>query len=180
MHVQEHSTVREGLIAGLLGAVLVATWYFVFDAAAGRPFHTPNVLGKVFFRGDLDPGRAADRARCGGRAIPLLHLVMFAVVGNGADAAGAPRVAEPLAPDGALDGAGGRVLLRDRGDVTRLTYSHGSPGAALVGDRWLAGGVAGMGWYLLSRHPRIRSEVPLGDEVTATHHSPGPPRGGSV
>jgi hypothetical protein len=82
MHVQEHSNVREGLIAGLLGGFVVAAWYFVFDALAGRPFHTPNVLGKVFFRGDLDPGlRSIVPEVVAGYTV--LHLVIFALVGIG-------------------------------------------------------------------------------------------------
>ena len=52
MQQGEHSVVREGLVVGLLGAVLVALWYFVVDAIGGRPFHTFNVLGGVFFRGE--------------------------------------------------------------------------------------------------------------------------------
>ena len=51
MHAEEHSTVREGLVTGLLGASVVAVWYFLVDSAAGQPFHTPNVLGKILFRG---------------------------------------------------------------------------------------------------------------------------------
>ena len=56
MHPQEHSTIREGLVTGVLGAAAVALWYLVVDAAAGRPFHTPNALGGVLFRGDASPG----------------------------------------------------------------------------------------------------------------------------
>ena len=96
MHAQEHSTVREGLIAGLLGAALVATWYFVFDTAAGRPFHTPNVLGKVFFRGDLEPGVRHIVPRRGGglHRAPPGHVRRRR---DGADAAGPLGVAESLA-----------------------------------------------------------------------------------
>jgi hypothetical protein len=37
-------------------------------------------------------------------------------------------------------------------------------------------GVVAMAWYLIRRHPRIRSDVPLGDEVTPSRHAPGAPR----
>ena len=40
-----HNLVREGLIAGILGATSVALWFLVLDVAAGRAFHTPAVLG---------------------------------------------------------------------------------------------------------------------------------------
>ena len=43
---QEHSIVREGLIAGFLGATAVAVWFFVVDLIGGRPLFTPNALGE--------------------------------------------------------------------------------------------------------------------------------------
>ena len=56
MHVQDHSTIREGVVTGAIGGVIVAVWYLLVDTASGRPFHTPNLVGKIFFRGDLAPG----------------------------------------------------------------------------------------------------------------------------
>jgi hypothetical protein len=41
---------RQGLVAGLIGAVLVAIWFFVLDIFSGRPFYTPSVLGTALFR----------------------------------------------------------------------------------------------------------------------------------
>jgi hypothetical protein len=38
-------TVREGLIAGLIGATSIAIWFLIVDTVAGRPFYTPTVLG---------------------------------------------------------------------------------------------------------------------------------------
>jgi hypothetical protein len=178
MHVQEHSTVREGLIVGLLGAVLVATWYFVFDAAAGRPFHTFNVLGKVFFRGDLEPGvrQIVPKVVAG---YTVLHLVTFAVVGM------VLTLLVHLATRNLSLRMGlwiGLVVtfcfLAGLTFMLTTATEERVPLWSVVGGSLV--GVVGMGWFLLSRHPRLRSEVPLGDEVTATHHSPGPPRGGSV
>jgi hypothetical protein len=44
--IRQHSTVREGVIAGLLGAVGIAVWFFIIDLASGRPLYTPNLLGR--------------------------------------------------------------------------------------------------------------------------------------
>jgi hypothetical protein len=41
----------DGLIAGLVGATVIALWFLVLDALAGRPFYTPTVLGTALFRG---------------------------------------------------------------------------------------------------------------------------------
>ena len=46
-----HPTVREGLMAGLVGAVVVALWFMIIDFAAGRPFFTPAALGSAVFLG---------------------------------------------------------------------------------------------------------------------------------
>lgn len=40
---------REGIIAGLIGAAVVATWFFLVDMMADRPFFTPAVLGSALF-----------------------------------------------------------------------------------------------------------------------------------
>lgn len=43
------SVMREGMIAGLLGAAGVAAWFFVVDMVSGRPFGTPTELGRATF-----------------------------------------------------------------------------------------------------------------------------------
>ena len=47
----ERSVLREGIVAGLIGAAVVAVWFFVFDLARGRPFLTPGLLGAIVFYG---------------------------------------------------------------------------------------------------------------------------------
>jgi hypothetical protein len=47
--------VREGLIAGVAGAVAVAAWFLLYDLAAGMPFRTPALLGATLFHGLRDP-----------------------------------------------------------------------------------------------------------------------------
>jgi hypothetical protein len=45
------SILREGVVAGVIGAAVVAVWFLLFDMAAGRPFHTPAFLGTILFYG---------------------------------------------------------------------------------------------------------------------------------
>lgn len=47
----ENRVVREGLVAGLIGAVLVAAWFLVFDLFRGQPLFTPAALGSTLFLG---------------------------------------------------------------------------------------------------------------------------------
>lgn len=42
-------TVRQGLLAGLMGAAAVALWFLVLDIAAGQMGATPELLGHAFF-----------------------------------------------------------------------------------------------------------------------------------
>src|SRR2546427_10905587 len=55
MNPGERSVVREGIVAGLIGAVVVALWFFVFDLARGKPFITPTLLGSMVFFGVKTP-----------------------------------------------------------------------------------------------------------------------------
>jgi hypothetical protein len=173
MGAQEHSTVREGLVAGLLGATIVAAWYFLFDAAAGRPFHTPNVLGKVVFRGDLSPGaREVVPGIVAGYTV--LHLVMFALAG----------IALTFLVHLASRNLGLRMGLWIGLVVafclfTGLIYMVTTATGERVRLWTVVGGslaaVAAMGWYLWRRHPRLATDAQQGDE--STPHAPGAPRG---
>jgi hypothetical protein len=175
MHAQEHSTVREGLVTGLLGAIVVATWYFLIDSAAGQPFHTPNVLGKIIFRGDLTPGvrHVAPGVVAG---FTVLHLVFWVLVGS----------LLALLTHSAMRNMALRMgvwigLVVSYGFVAGLTYmlvvatGERLPLWSVLGGSFL--GVAAMGWYLLRRHPGIRDTGrALGDEVEGPPH----PRGRAI
>src|SRR5207302_808644 len=55
MAAARRSVLREGVVAGLIGAVVVAVWFLFFDLARGRPFLTPGLLGGAVFRGTTTP-----------------------------------------------------------------------------------------------------------------------------
>lgn len=42
-----HSILRDGLIAGILGATGVAVWFLILDTIHGHPFYTPEGLGRA-------------------------------------------------------------------------------------------------------------------------------------
>ena len=41
---------KDGIIAGIVGALTVALWFLVVDTIAGRPLSTPTLLGIAFFQ----------------------------------------------------------------------------------------------------------------------------------
>jgi hypothetical protein len=55
MNPAQRSVLREGIVAGLIGAAVVAVWFFVFDLLRGRPFLTPTLLGSFVFIGVNTP-----------------------------------------------------------------------------------------------------------------------------
>src|SRR5689334_14639616 len=55
MNGRERSVLKEGVVAGLIGAAVVAVWFLLFDVARGRPFLTPGVLGALVFYGPNTP-----------------------------------------------------------------------------------------------------------------------------
>jgi hypothetical protein len=71
---------REGVIAGLIGAALVAVWFLIYDAARGRPFRTPSLLGAATFEGVTNPAAVPTAAHL---VVPytVLHGVVFALIG---------------------------------------------------------------------------------------------------
>lgn len=47
----ERPVLREGVVAGVIGAAVVAVWFLVFDVLRGRPLLTPTILGTTVFQG---------------------------------------------------------------------------------------------------------------------------------
>jgi hypothetical protein len=46
---------HEGLVAGIMGAAIVAVWFLLYDLAAGMPLRTPALLGATLFHGLREP-----------------------------------------------------------------------------------------------------------------------------
>src|SRR5207247_8113943 len=73
-----------GIVAGLIGAAVVAVWFFAYDIARGRPFHTPGLLGAFVFYGVDTPvgvepavGPKIGRASCrGGARLPAVAVAL--------------------------------------------------------------------------------------------------------
>jgi hypothetical protein len=177
MHVHRHSTVREGTVTGAIGALIVAAWYFIVDTAGGQPFHTPNVLGRILFRGDLAPGvrEIMPNVVLG---YTVIHFMIFMLMGMGLTLLVHRATRNIALRMGVWIG-----LVVAFGLFAGLTYMVGlatgdrfSPWSVVSGSLF---GVLGMGGYLWRRHPRlVRSfhKAPLGDEVTPPPHPPGGPR----
>jgi hypothetical protein len=72
--------IREGIIAGLIGAAIVAAWFLVYDAARGQPLRTPTLLGAAALQGLRDPSAVAVSPGLVAQ-YTVLHGVIFALFG---------------------------------------------------------------------------------------------------
>jgi len=176
MDTQQHSTVREGAIAGVTGAVVVAVWYFLVDTVGGQPLHTPNVLGKILFGGHLSPAahRIVPEVVVG---YTVLHVVLFVLVGMALS-----LLARLASRNTSLRMGVWIGCLIAFGTFAGMTYAL----ATASGERFspwsvIIGSVLGalvMAWYLWRRHPRLAQsfhEAPLGSEAPPPPHPPEPP-----
>jgi hypothetical protein len=74
---------QEGIVAGTLGAAVIAVWFLILDVIQGRPLFTPTVLGTALFKG------AEELATPESLAVSLhlvvwftfVHWLVFTVVG---------------------------------------------------------------------------------------------------
>jgi hypothetical protein len=71
---------REGIVAGLIGAAVVALWFLLFDIARGRPLLTPALLGAAVFQGATSP---SDLPVALGPVLgyTVLHVLVFVAFG---------------------------------------------------------------------------------------------------
>lgn len=75
------SVLREGIVAGVIGAAVVALWFLVADLARGRALQTPAFLGAALFLGTGDPGVQATAGHLlGYTAVHGLAFVAFGMV----------------------------------------------------------------------------------------------------
>jgi len=71
---------REGIIAGLIGAAIVAAWFLIYDAARGQPLRTPALLGAAALQGVRDPSVVTVSPGLVAQ-YTVLHGVVFALFG---------------------------------------------------------------------------------------------------
>lgn len=152
-----HPILREGLIAGLVGATAIAVWFFAVDALAGRALFTPSTLGRAFFS---VLGAVPDSES------PIVHVLAYtgvhyaAFIVVGIVAATMVRLAGDE-PSVLL----GFVMLFVAFEVGFYAFvavlSQATPLGQLAWWQVMLGNLiaaATMGFYLLRRHPVLRDQ----------------------
>ncbi len=153
----DHRIVREGLVAGCVGAGIVAAWFFVFDAVRGELFFTPAALGSAVFLG-VSSLEAVEVSAWTVSGYTVLHLGAFLVVGLLASAIVWQAEATPPLLLGAvlLFVAFEAFFLGLLAVVAEFLLGPLAWWSIAIGNL-LA--VVGMGWYFWRRHPGLREKL---------------------
>jgi uncharacterized membrane protein YgdD (TMEM256/DUF423 family) len=176
MDRQQHSTIREGMLTGLIGGLVVAVWYLALDLGRGQPFYTPNVLGQVFIGRDTVPSSHIVPQAVA--EYSLLHFGVFLVLGVALVALAHLATRNPSLRMGVWLGLVIAFLLFI--GLLLMLYSltdQRFPWWPALGGTVL--GIGTMALYLWRRHPALRGtfdRAPLGDEVQTPHHPAEKPR----
>ncbi|MGQ0563405.1 MAG: hypothetical protein ACT443_16230 [Gemmatimonadota bacterium] len=155
--LRDHRTIREGLMAGLLGAVAVMAWFLVIDTINGRPLFTPGALGSALFFG----ARGVAQVQVSMETVvgyTGLHLVAFMLVGLLASALveGARREPHVLLALVLLFVTLEVMFIGLLGIVAAWLLDAIRWWLILAGNLVAAGAIAG---YLLYRHPEVRENL---------------------
>jgi hypothetical protein len=147
--------IREGFVSGTLAGAVVALWYLACDIASGRPFHTPALLGAIFFNGLR--GHDIGSATLGPVLnFTLLHFAAFIVFGLASAIIIAAAERETLLVLGAL-------VVYACYEICFLTFVAFLDASALGAIGWWKIAVANaitlatVFGYFQSRHPQILS-----------------------
>jgi hypothetical protein len=152
------------LIAGCIGAAVVAVWFLVVDTINGQPFFTPAMLGSGIIGGSHDPSAIViEPARIFGYT--MIHISAFVIVGVIAAALAAEVEFAPSTLFLVIVGfcffeVGFYILLAL---LAKPLLGYLAWWNVAIGNGLAA---LGMGYYLWREHPRIGEELrrhPLGE-----------------
>ena len=160
MPFSSRNVIREGLIAGVIGATSIAIWFLIVDTIAQRPFFTPALLGSGIV-GVFEHGTNTAPASFAASVIiyTLFHYAVFAIAGIIVSVVVGVAESTPSI-------LGGFFILF-------IAFEIGIHGlAALLQESTILGALAWyqilignllaavfMGGYLWRRHPELRVEL---------------------
>src|SRR3989449_2098118 len=78
--LRDHPVFARGAVTGLIGAAVVAVWFFVLDLATGKPFGTPAALGSALLLGAAGPGEIVGTFGLVA-AYTVVHIAAFVIAG---------------------------------------------------------------------------------------------------
>lgn len=179
-----NATLREGVLAGTIGAVVVAGWFLVLDMVVGRLFFTPAALGSALFHG-AEGAAAVQVTATTVLGYTFVHVVAFMLVGVvfaglavRAEAQRSVLMAIILLFVTSLTLAVGLMAILASWVLAALTWWGIAIGNLLA--------ALAMGAFLWQRHPRLARDLSEAEEHGAAEdgtagpgwQGPGPDRPG--
>lgn len=152
----EQRVLREGVSAGLIGAVVIAVWFAIVDLLRGEMLATPIMLGTSLaslFLSDSTPSAAAAFL-----SYTVFHFVAFIVIGL----IFAWIVDKAETAPSALIGFAGLFVVFEVGWVGwTAVLAQGTFGELSWVQVFLANLIAAavMGWYMWRQHPALPKRV---------------------
>ena len=155
---------REGFIAGCIGAAAVALWFLIVDSINGQPLFTPAMLGSAVFWGTPNPAHVLiEPGRIFGYT--MIHVSAFVVVGCicaalAAEVEYAPSTLFLVVVGFCFFEVGFYILVAL---IAKPLLGYLAWWNVAIGNGLAA---LAMGYYLWREHPRIGEELrrhPLGE-----------------
>lgn len=150
------SIIRDGVIAGIIGATAVAVWFFGIDLAYGQPLSTPATLGRGLLRLFGPPGSEGTLVFV--VSYTIFHYAAFIAVGLIASVIVHWAQTQPAVLAGAMMlFVAFEIGFYGISAALRESPELGSLGGWLVASGNLVA-AASMGAFFWRRHPELRSE----------------------
>lgn len=157
-----HRVAREGVVAGLLGGLAVAGWFFMVDLFMGRLLYTPGALGSALFQG-VSSAAGVEVSAATVLGYTLVHFAGFLLMGLVFSAL-VTRAEEnpPLLMGLVLLFVTFETLLLGLVAILAAWLLDALPWWSIGLSNLVAAGV--MAAYLWRRHPALREEVSRADD----------------
>ncbi|HKY96769.1 MAG TPA: hypothetical protein VJL35_02835 [Gemmatimonadaceae bacterium] len=167
---ERHNSVREGILAGIIGATAIVVWFAVIDIVSGQPFHTPDILGAGLLSILGKPPMMPDTTATHVLIYTVFHYVAFALVGILIAVVVHQSSRTPAVLAGAL--------------VAFVAFQLGAIGITTLFTETRLGGMAWyqiflanllatalMFWFMWRRHPQLRGDLDRALTGTDDHHA---------
>ncbi len=154
---EQHNPIREGVIAGFIGATAIAVWFAIIDVVAGRPLNTPSILGAGLISILGKPPMMPDTVGFHVVIYTIFHYAVFVIIGIILVTMVHQSARTPAILAGFL--------------IAFVAFEIGAIGlTALLTESRLGGmawyqifianllACAGMFWYMWRRHPALRAD----------------------
>ena len=169
---ERHNSVREGILAGVIGATAIVVWFAIIDILGAHPFHTPDILGAGLISVLGKPPMMPDTLVFRVFTYTVFHYVAFAIVGILI----AKIVHQSARTPAILAGFLIAFVAFELGAIGLTTlFTESTLGGMAWYQIFLANLLAAalMFWFMWRRHPALRGDIDRALTGTDDHHVMG-------